>query len=215
MLASVWPDFGELIRRLGAFQVRNTGTIGGNIANGSPIGDTPPALIALDADLVLRKGNVRRRIKLEDFFIEYGRQVRAPGEFVEAVEIPLAADPHQFRCYKLSKRFDQDISAVCGCFNISVENGTVTNARIAFGGMAGVPKRAGAVEMALIGRAWTEETVTAAIPSFEADFEPLTDMRGSAAYRMLVTKNLLRKYHAETQQPPGRTRLVGREAMIA
>ncbi|MGF1619783.1 MAG: xanthine dehydrogenase small subunit [Rhodomicrobiaceae bacterium] len=214
-LASVWPDFGELIRRLGAFQVRNAGTIGGNIANGSPIGDTPPALIALDADLVLRKGDARRRIKLEDFFIEYGRQDRAPGEFVEAVEIPLLADSRQLRCYKISKRFDQDISAVCGCFNISVKNGMVANARIAFGGMAGVPKRARAVEAALVGRPWTEETVAAAIPAFEADFEPLTDMRGSAAYRMLAAKNLLRKYHAETQQPLGRTRLVGREAVIA
>lgn len=215
ILADAYPDFGELIRRLGARQVRNAGTIGGNIANGSPIGDTPPALIALGAELILRKGDTRRRMALEDFFLAYGKQDRAPGEFVEAVEVPLLVNREQLRCYKISKRFDQDISAVCGCFNICVEAGMAAEARIAFGGMAGTPKRASAVEAALRGKPWTEETIEAAIPAFETDFRPLTDMRGSADYRMLTAKNLLRKYFRETRLPLSQTRLAGREAVIA
>jgi xanthine dehydrogenase small subunit len=215
VLADAYPDFGELIRRIGATQVRNAGTIGGNIANGSPIGDTPPALIALGAELILRRGDARRRTKLEDFFIAYGKQDREPGEFVEAVEVPLLANREQLRCYKISKRFDQDISAVCGCFNIGIERGAVAEARICFGGMAGTPKRAATVEAALRGKPWTRETVEAAIPPFESDFEPLTDMRGSAEYRMLTAKNLLRKYFQETRLPLSKTRLVGREAVMA
>lgn len=215
ILRQAYPDFGELIRRLGACQVRNAGTIGGNIANGSPIGDTPPALIALGAELILRKGDARRRLPLEDFFLSYGKQDRAPGEFVEAVEIPLLERKDDLRCYKISKRFDQDISAVCGCFNIHIDGGTVREARICFGGMAGTPKRARTVEDALRAQPWTIETVEAAIPAFEADFQPLTDMRGTAAYRILTAKNLLRKYYQETQLPLSQTRLVGREAVIA
>jgi xanthine dehydrogenase small subunit len=131
------PDFAELIRRYGSVQVRNAATVGGNIANGSPIGDSPPALIALGATLHLRHGDARRSLPLEDFFLAYGKQDRRPGEFVEAVSFP--RQPDRLRCYKLSKRFDQDISAVCGCFVIRVDNGTVAEARIAFGGMAGTP----------------------------------------------------------------------------
>ncbi len=131
------PDFAELIRRYGSVQVRNAATVGGNIANGSPIGDGPPALIALGATLHLRQGDARRSLPLEDFFVGYGKQDRRPGEFVEAVSFP--RQPDRLRCYKLSKRFDQDISAVCGCFVIRVEGGTVAQARIAFGGMAGTP----------------------------------------------------------------------------
>jgi xanthine dehydrogenase small subunit len=129
--------------------------------------------------------------------------------------VPPLAKPEQLRCYKISKRFDQDISAVCGCFNVTVEAGAVAGARIAFGGMAGTPKRAGAVEAALLGKPWTVETIEAAIPAFETDFQPLTDMRGSADYRMLAAKNLLRKYFQETRLPLSQTRLVGREAVIA
>ena len=210
-----YADFGELLRRLGAVQVRNAGTLCGNIANGSPIGDTPPALIALDATLVLRKGNERRRLALEDFFIAYGEQDRAPGEFIEAVEIPLSTPAEQLRCYKISKRFDQDISAVCGCFNVSTEAGQVRNARIAFGGMAATPLRAKTVEQSLVGRAWSDETIAAAMDAFEVDFSPISDARGSAGYRMLAAKNLLRRYFVETQEPLAKTRLVGRGAAVA
>ncbi|MEQ8290932.1 MAG: xanthine dehydrogenase small subunit [Roseovarius sp.] len=196
-MASRHPSFAELIRRYGSAQVRGAATIGGNIANGSPIGDGPPALIALGAVLHLRKGDVRRELPLEDFFLEYGKQDRAPGEFVEAVTIPAQAD--RLRCYKLSKRFDQDISAVCGCFSITVEDGVVSGARIAFGGMAGVPKRATHVEAAITGQPWTLETVEAAAGAWEKDFTPLSDMRASARYRLEGARNLLTRYFHEDQ----------------
>ena len=193
-MADRHPSFAELIRRYGSAQVRNAATIGGNIANGSPIGDSPPALIALGASVHLRKGDARRSLPLEDFFIDYGRQDRAPGEFVEAVTLPV--QPDRLACYKLSKRFDQDISAVCGAFNITVEAGVVTGARIAFGGMAGTPKRARAVEAALIGQPWTEATITQAQGAFATDFTPLSDMRASAAYRLRAAQAMLmRQYH--------------------
>ena len=191
-MAPLHPSFAELLRRYGSVQVRNAATIGGNIANGSPIGDGPPALIALGATLHLRRGDVRRSMPLEAFFLAYRQQDRQPGEFVEAMTIPRHAAA--LRCYKLSKRFDQDISAVCGCFNVMVDGGLVTSARIAFGGMAGIPKRAAAVETALTGQPWTEATVLAALPRFADDFQPLTDMRASAAYRLTTAQNLLTRY---------------------
>ncbi len=196
------PDFAELIRRYGSVQVRNAATVGGNIANGSPIGDSPPALIALGATLHLRHGDARRSLPLEDFFVAYGKQDRRPGEFVEAVSFP--RQPDRLRCYKLSKRFDQDISAVCGCFVIRVEDGTVAEARIAFGGMAGTPKRAAHVEAALAGRPWTETTVRAADGAWTEDFTPLSDMRASAAYRLAAARNMLMRYFVEDQGVPAR-----------
>lgn len=186
------PSFGELLRRYASVQVRNAATIGGNIANGSPIGDGPPALIALGATLHLRRGDEMRAMALEDFFLDYRKQDRRPGEFVAGVSFPEFAPA--LRCYKISKRFDQDISAVCGCFNVAVEAGVVTQARIAFGGMAGVPKRASLTEAALVGKAWTEATVDAAAAAMAGDFAPLLDMRASSAYRMLTAQNLLRRY---------------------
>ena len=194
------PSFAELIRRYGSAQVRGAATIGGNIANGSPIGDGPPALIALGAQLELRKGDERRDVALEDFFIDYGKQDIRPGEFVEAITIPAQAD--RLRCYKLSKRFDQDISAVCGCFNITVEDGTVTRARIAFGGIAGIPKRASRVEAAITGQPWTADTVAAASNAWVQDFTPLSDMRASAAYRLDTARNMLTRYFHEDQGTP-------------
>jgi xanthine dehydrogenase small subunit len=194
------PGFAELLRRYGSEQVRAAATIGGNIANGSPIGDGPPALIAMGATLHLRRGDARRAIPLEAFFLDYGRQDRQPGEFVEAVSIPEAAP--DLRCYKLSKRFDQDISAVCGCFDIRVENGTVAAARIAFGGMAGTPRRAERVEAALLGRPWTLATVEAALPAFAEDFTPISDMRASAGYRLAAAGGmLLRAFHESRGTP--------------
>ncbi|NSY40845.1 FAD binding domain-containing protein, partial [Leisingera sp. ANG59] len=164
------------------------------------IGDTPPALIALDATLHLRKGNSRRELPLEDFFLDYGKQDRQPGEFVEAVSFP--RHPDTLKVYKLSKRFDQDISAVLGAFNVTVVDGTVTAARIAFGGMAGIPKRAAHVEAALTGRPWTRATVSAACAAFERDFTPMDDMRASAEYRMVTAKNLLLRYFDELNGTP-------------
>ena len=186
------PSFAAMIRRYGSVQVRNAATIGGNIANGSPIGDGPPALIALNARLHLRHGDNRRSVPLEDFFIAYGKQDRAPGEFVEAIAIPRQAD--SLRCYKLSKRFDQDISAVCGCISLTREGDRIIGARIAFGGMAGTPKRAASAEATLTGQPFTEESFRAAMTALPEDFEPLSDMRASAAYRMQTAQNMLLRY---------------------
>ncbi|WP_292285668.1 xanthine dehydrogenase small subunit [Marivita sp.] len=192
-----YPSYAEMIRRYGSEQVRAAATIGGNIANGSPIGDNPPALIALGAILHLRAGDHRRDMPVEEFFIEYGKQDRARGEFVEAVTLPLGEQA--FRAYKLSKRFDQDISAVCGAFNIRVESGKVADARIAFGGMAGTPKRATAVEAALTGADWSEKTVRAATAKMAEAFTPLSDMRASADYRLQAAQNMLLRYWHEDQ----------------
>ncbi len=189
------PSYAELIRRYGSEQVRNAATIGGNIANGSPIGDNPPALIALGATLHLRHADKTRDMPIEDFFLDYGKQDRAPGELVTGVTIPKTAPA--LRCYKISKRFDQDISALCGCFNITVTDGVVSGARIAFGGMAGTPHRAQKTEAALIGQPWTPETVTAAAARLGDDYTPLTDMRASAAYRLTTAQNLLHRYFAD------------------
>ena len=191
------PSFATMLRRYASTQIRNAATIGGNIANGSPIGDGPPALIALNATLHLRRGDVRREIPLEEFFVAYGKQDRTAGEFVEAISIPRQQDTLQ--CYKLSKRFDQDISAVCGCFNIAVEDGKVTTARIAFGGMAGTPHRASHVERALIGKAWDAKTIAAACRKFAQDYTPMSDMRASAEYRLEAAQNMLTRYFHDSQ----------------
>jgi len=190
-----YPSYAEMIRRYGSVQVRNAATIGGNIANGSPIGDNPPALIALGATLHLRLRDAERTMPLEDFFLEYGKQDRQPGELVTGVTVPLGVASH--RVYKLSKRFDQDISAVCGGFNVTVQDGVVTSARIAFGGMAGTPHRAAATESALIGQPWSAETIEAAAAKMGEDYKPMTDMRASAAYRLTAAQNMLRRYFAE------------------
>ncbi|MDQ2632305.1 MAG: xanthine dehydrogenase small subunit [Pseudomonadota bacterium] len=198
-LARRIPALGPLFDRIGGEQVRNMGTIGGNIANGSPIGDTPPPLIALGAMLTLRRGKKRRTIPLEDFFIAYGKQDRQPGEFVEAVHVPVPAKASHFAVHKVTKRRDEDITATLGAFHLTLaKDGTVASIRIAYGGMAATPKRARAVEAALLGKPWSEATVEAAIPAYDLDFTPLTDMRATAEYRALAGKNLLRRFFAET-----------------
>jgi xanthine dehydrogenase small subunit len=196
-LAALSPDLGEMLRRLGSVQVRNSGAIGGNIANGSPIGDMPPALIALGATLVLRQGAETRELPLEDYFVAYGKQDRRPGEFVEAVIVPTPAPGRLVRIFKLTKRFDQDISAVCAAFALDIEAGQVRAARIAFGGMAATPKRASACEAALIGQPWTEASIDRAVAALAQDFQPIDDMRASAAYRLAAAGNLLRKVWIE------------------
>lgn len=191
------PSFAAMIRRYASVQVRNAATIGGNIANGSPIGDGPPALIALGATLHLRHGDARRSLALEDFFIDYGKQDRAAGEFVEAITIPKQTDT--LRCYKLSKRFDQDISAVCGCLSITREGDIITAARLAYGGMAGTPKRASTAEAALIGNPFTETNMQRAMAEMTQDFQPLSDMRASAGYRLKTAQNMLLRYLHEAE----------------
>jgi xanthine dehydrogenase small subunit len=199
-IGALYPDFGEVFRRYGSVQVRNAGTLGGNVANGSPIGDSPPGLIALGAEMTLRRGDQRRRIAVEDFFIDYGKQDRQPSEFVESIIVPKPKAGRLFRMFKISKRFDQDISAVCAAFALEIVQGTVRGARIAYGGMAAIPKRARAAEAALVGRPWAEPAVRAAMAALGTDFAPLTDMRASAWYRQESAANLLLKVYLESQQ---------------
>lgn len=201
-LVRLHPEFGELIRRIGGLQVRNAGTIGGNIANGSPIGDMPPALIALGATLMLRHGDTRRTLPLEDFFLAYGAQDRAPGEWVERVHIPRPAPDTLVRIVKLSKRFDSDISSLCAAFVLPIVDGVIGDARIAFGGMAGIPSRAPACEAMLCGKRWTPETLDAAAEALREDFTPLDDLRGSSEYRLAAAGNLLRRlWHEQAGAP--------------
>ena len=196
-ISQTYPHFAEMLRRYGSEQVRGAATIGGNIANGSPIGDGPPALIALGASLTLRRGNARRTILLQDFFVSYGKQDRTASEFVESIFIPVQED--RLKCYKLSKRFDQDISAVCGCFNIHIVDGKVACCAIAFGGMAGTPARANAVEATLLGQPWTQDCIDLAKAEFAQDYTPMDDMRASADYRLEAAQNMLQRYFHEDQ----------------
>ena len=203
-----YPDIGAMMRRLGSEQIRNAGTIGGNIANGSPIGDSPPPLIALGSRLVLRRGERYRELPLEDFFLDYGKQDRQPGEFVVAVRIPVSDPRRILRCYKISKRFDQDITASLGAFALTLADGKVEDIRICFGGMAGVPKRARAAEETLKGKPWTSDVVNAASWVLSEDYTPISDMRASAQYRLRVAQNLLRKFLIETTEPQAKTRIL-------
>lgn len=199
-LAALLPDFGALIGRIGSTPIRNSATLCGNIANGSPIGDGPPALIAAGAMLHLRCGAEKRVIPLERYFLAYGRQDRRKGEFVEAVSIPPLAGGTFYRSYKISKRFDQDISAVLAAFALRLdEEGIVLEARLAFGGMAATPSRAARAEAALIGAPWNEATLEAARLALTEDFTPLSDMRASAWYRQTVAANLLTRFFEESQ----------------
>jgi len=202
-----YPELDELFRRFASPPIRNAGTLGGNIANGSPIGDLMPALIALDATLVLRKGAHTRELPLEAFYVAYQKTALEPGEFVERIRVPRADGAAIVRAYKISKRFDQDISAVCGAYRIVAEGGVVRAARIAYGGVAAIPKRAPACESVLVGRPWSEATVRAAMTALDRDYAPLTDMRASAAYRRLVTRNLLHRLWLETAGEPAVTRV--------
>ena len=199
--ARLHPDLGELTRRIGGLQVRNAGTVGGNIANGSPIGDGPPAFIALGAELTLRSRDGRRTMALEDYFLDYGKQDRRPWEFVESLWIPRPDSQAIIHIAKLSRRFDSDISAVCGAFHLAVADGIVTGARVAFGGMAATPRRAPMCEAALTGQPFTLATVEKAADALRADYAPLSDVRGSAAYRLDAAANLLlRLWHREQGQ---------------
>lgn len=183
--------------RIAGWQVRNMGTVGGNIANGSPIGDTPPVLIALGAEITLRRGEIRRSMALQDFFVDYGKQDRQPGEFVESISVPLPGADDLNAAYKISKRRDEDISSVAVGIRMSVRDGVIGDARIAFGGMAATPRRATAAEAALNGQPWSPSSFEAAARALAGDFTPLTDWRASSGYRMLSAQNLLRRFHLE------------------
>ncbi|MGB6008355.1 xanthine dehydrogenase small subunit [Castellaniella sp.] len=193
------PELAELRQRFASFPIRNAGTLGGNVANGSPIGDSMPALIALGASIILRRGDRVREMPLEDFYLAYQKNAAEPGEFVQGLRVPVQVAGRQFRAYKLSKRFDQDISAVCAAFAVELDDaGLVRQLRTGFGGVAATPCRARAVEAALLGQPWDETHARAAMQAVAQDFKPLTDMRASSDYRLLASQNLLYRFYLET-----------------
>jgi xanthine dehydrogenase small subunit len=194
-----YPELAHVWTRFASWPIRSSGTLGGNVANGSPIGDSMPALIALGAEVVLRKGDARRTIALESLYVDYKKQSRLPGEWVEAVCVPKRIPRLQLANYKNSKRNEQDISAVCAAIALVVDHGVVSHARIAYGGVAGVPKRAIHTEAALIGKQWRETSVHDAMQAMTKDFTPMSDMRASAEYRMQIAQNHLLRFWYETQ----------------
>lgn len=197
VMINTFPHLEEYWSRIGGWQVRNMGTVGGNVANGSPIGDTPPVLIALGAKVTLRRGNVKRTVLLEDFFIEYGKQDREPSDFVESIVVPRLPAGTMAAAYKISKRRDEDISSVCAGITVMLNGGIVSSACLAYGGMAATPKRAKLAESVLIGKVWNEDSVRLAMSALSQDFTPITDWRASADYRARVAENLLYRFFLE------------------
>ncbi|MFZ6774859.1 xanthine dehydrogenase small subunit [Undibacterium sp. SXout7W] len=188
----------KLWQRFASHSIRNTGTLGGNVANGSPIGDSAPWLIALGAEIVLRSQTQDRQVLLESFYLDYMKKDLHADEIIASIRIPLPKAGVQFRCYKLSKRVDQDISAVCGAFSITLEDDLIRDARIVFGGMAATTRRAPRTEAAMVGQRWNEETQKQASSCLAQDYQPLTDMRASSEYRLQAAQNLLRRFWLET-----------------
>jgi len=201
LVEEYFPDLRDLVLRFASPPIRNAATLGGNVANGSPIGDSLPALLALDASLVLRRGDRRRTLPLCDFYIGYRKNALAESEFVERIRVPRMPSGAILRSYKVSKRFDQDISAVCGAFYAQIVEGRLVAARIAYGGMAAKPRRAAAAEQALLDTGWSEDGVQRAMRALPTDFVPITDMRASAEYRMLVAQNLLQRFWIDVNEP--------------
>ena len=197
-ITALYPELAELFLRFASPPIRNAATLGGNIANGSPIGDAMPALLALDAQLVLRCGASTRQLPLHEFYLAYQQTALQAGEFLERILIPQRDAACLVQCYKVSKRFDQDISAVCGAFFLQLEDNKVVAVRVAYGGLAEIPKRAAACEEALRGQDWTEHRVTQAFAALEQDFSPISDMRASAAYRRQLCRNLLQRFFLDS-----------------
>jgi len=198
-LAQRAPALAEAWLRFGSPPIRHMGTMGGNVANGSPIGDSAPVLIALDAQLLLRHGERTRRLPLADFYVDYMVNRLEAGEFVQAIEVPLGAFDATLRAYKISKRFDSDISAVFGAFRLRLDGERVADARFVFGGMAAIVQRAHEVERAVVGQRWDDTTVQRAVSALAVDFRPLSDLRASAAYRLTVAGGLLQRFWLETR----------------
>jgi xanthine dehydrogenase small subunit len=202
-----YPMLDEIGNRFASPPIRNAGTLCGNIANGSPIGDSMPFLIALGASVELRRGKRSRSLPLDELYLGYQKKALAPGEFVAAVRIPLPKAGLALASYKVSKRFDQDISAVCGAYALHLRDGRIDDARIAYGGMAAIPLRARRTEASLLGRPWTEATMESAVPQIAADFAPLSDMRASSGYRVQVAGNLLKRFYHEHSGAGGPSRV--------
>jgi xanthine dehydrogenase small subunit len=198
LLCEQFPTLEELFVRFASPPIRNAATLGGNVANASPIGDSMPALLVLDTTLVLRKGERQREMPLSEFYLDYQLTALEPGEFVERIRVPLPIAGAHLQSYKVSKRFDQDISAVCGAFHVRLDGSAISDAKIAYGGLAATPKRARQCEAALIGQAFDESILDAAMRALETDFQPIADMRASDSYRLQVCQNLLKRFFMES-----------------
>ena len=198
-LARHWPAARDMGRRFASLPIREAGTMGGNIANGSPIGDSAPVLMALGACILLRHGPSTRAMPLQDFYLDYMQNQSQPGEFVLALQVPLPQADDVLRVYKLSKRHDCDISGLAAGFWLRLQGGTVADVRLAFGGLAGIVKRAAGAEAALLGQAWTEGNAQAAMAALDNDFQPLSDLRASASYRRRAARNLVHRFWLETR----------------
>jgi len=197
ILAEHYPDFGEMINRIGSTQIRNLGTLGGNIGNASPIGDMPPALIALDAKITLQRGDQTREIPLEDYFTGYKKTILASSEFIKEIIIEKSKQGQFLKIYKVSKRLDDDISTVLAAISIQIKNGSVCALKIAFGGMAAIPKRARHSELALLDKPFCEKNIKLAQIALSKDFQPLSDVRASTQYRLKIAQNILLKCYLE------------------
>ncbi|HTP95148.1 MAG TPA: xanthine dehydrogenase small subunit [Burkholderiales bacterium] len=192
-----YPMLDEVFNRFGSVPIRNSATLCGNIANGSPIGDSMPVLIALGASVVLRRGAQSTELPLEQFYLGYQKKALAPGQFVAAVRIPLPRSGRIVASYKISKRYDQDISAVCAGYAFDLRDGQIASARIAYGGMAAIPQRAARTEALLAGKPWSSASIDTALTGLAEDYRPIDDMRASASYRLQVAGNLLRRFYLE------------------
>ena len=199
LLLKHWPSLEELLLRFGSPQIRNQATIGGNVANASPVGDTPPVLLALNATLELRKGASTRTLPIEEFFQTYKKTALDDGEFIVSIFIPVKDRKSTVRAYKVTKRFEDDISSVCMAVHWSEVNGRFSDVRIAFGGMAEIPRRGQACESVMEGSSFDLQTIDKAVSALSEDFSPIDDLRASATYRQRVAGNLLRRaFLAET-----------------
>ncbi|MGF6480294.1 xanthine dehydrogenase small subunit [Paraburkholderia sp. JPY419] len=201
-IAKQYPELTEMWQRFASLPIRNAGTLGGNIANGSPIGDSMPGLIALGARVIVRGGDIEREMPLEDLYLAYQKKDMAEHEFVVGLKVPARGGARKnlrFRTYKLSKRFDSDISAVCAAFSFIADGDVIREPRIAFGGMAATPKRALNAEAVLRDAAWHEATAQAAMLALGNDYAPLTDMRATSDYRLEAAKNTLYRFWLETR----------------
>jgi xanthine dehydrogenase small subunit len=198
VIIEYYPGLDELFKRFASPPIRNAATLGGNIANGSPIGDSMPALMVADTTLVLRRGRSRREVSLDSFYVDYQVKILRRSEFIESIRIPLPRKGTILRSHKLSKRFDQDISAVCSAYRLVLDGNHVVSFRMACGGLAKTVKRATHAEAAVAGAEWTEETISRASEALVQDFAPITDMRASAHYRLRGVQNLLRRFYLET-----------------
>ena len=198
-VSQYYPEMDQMWERFASMPIRNVGTLGGNVANGSPIGDSMPALITLGAKVELLSTSGSRTLLLEDLYLDYMKKDMHPDELVSTIELPLPITGQQFRCYKLSKRHDSDISAVFAAFALTLNGDTVESCRITYGGMAATPKRAANCELSLTGQEWNESTVRAGMSAMQQDYSPMSDMRASDQNRMQSAVNLLYRFYLETR----------------